>query len=77
MVFDSSHNYIFDAENRIVQVDNGVQYIYDAEGRRVGKPDGTVYVVTASGDVLDEFRGSSWVRSEISLGSHHIATLTK
>ena len=72
---DTLHSYVYDAENRILQVDGGVQYIYDAEGRRVGKSDGTVYVVDTSGAVLDEFNGTTWKRSEVNVG-RHLATVT-
>jgi RHS repeat-associated protein len=73
---DSSHAYLFDADNRIAQVDNGLSYIYDAEGRRVGKSNGTVYVVGLTGDVLDEIDSGTWMRSEISVGGRHLATAT-
>jgi RHS repeat-associated protein len=71
---DTSHNYLYDAENRTFQVDSGITYIYDAEGRRVGKSDGTVYVVTPSGNVLDELKNGQQVRSEIYAAGHHVAT---
>jgi len=71
---DTSHSYVFDAENRITQVDGGISYIYDAEGRRVGKTDGTVYVVTPTGEILDELKNGQQVRSEIYAAGHHIAT---
>ncbi len=34
---DTFHAYVYDAENRIANVDGAMSYIYDAEGRRVGK----------------------------------------
>ena len=78
VIGDTVHQYVYDAENQIETVtDAGVSYIYDAEGRRVGKPDGTVYVVTPSGDVLDQLNNGQWTRSEITLGGHHLATLTQ
>ncbi len=45
---DGSHNYLYDAENRIVSVDGGATtYVYDAEGRRFSKttPSNTVATV--------------------------------
>lgn len=76
MLSDTAHTYLYDAENRIVQVDNGISYLYDAEGRRVGKSDGTRYLVGLSGEVLDELNGSVWRRSEVYAGSRHLATVT-
>lgn len=73
---DTVHNYTYDAEGRIAQVSGGISYIYDAEGRRVGKSNGTVYVVGLAGQVMDEIDNGTWVRSEISAGGHHFATVT-
>lgn len=36
-----------------------------------------MYVVTPSGDVLDQLNNGNWTRSEITLGGHHLATLTQ
>ena len=71
-----NHHFVYDAENRIVSVDSGIGYIYDAEGRRVGKTNGTVYTVGTSGQVLDEVDGTAWKRSEVYVGSRHLATVT-
>lgn len=73
---DTNHAYVYDAENRISQVDGGVSYIYDAEGRRVGKSNGTVYVVGLSSNVIDEIDSGAWARSEVYAGSRHLATVT-
>jgi RHS repeat-associated protein len=73
---DTLHSYVYDSENRIVQVDQIASYIYDAEGRRVGKSDGTTYVVGLAGQVLDELDSGQWVRSEVYAGGHHLATVT-
>ena len=70
------HNFTYDAENRLVGVNAGIGYIYDAEGRRVGKTNGTVYTVGTSGQVLDEVDGTAWTRSEVYVGSKHLATVT-
>jgi RHS repeat-associated protein len=38
LLYDGSHHYVYDAENRIISVDSGATtYIYDAEDRRVAK----------------------------------------
>lgn len=73
---DTLHTYQYDNDNRILQVDGGLEYIYDAEGRRVGKPNGTVYVVGVGGNVLDEFDNGVWKRSEVDAGGKHLATVT-
>jgi len=43
MTHDSSHNYVYDAENRISQVDGAYTYTYDGDGNRVMKSTGTLY----------------------------------
>jgi YD repeat-containing protein len=38
MLSDGIHHYTYDAENRLISVDNGATtYTYDAQGRRVTK----------------------------------------
>ncbi len=75
VVNDGNHQYVFDAEDRILQVDGGIAYVYDAEGRRVGKTNGTVYVVGLAGKVLDELDNGQWARSEVYAGARHFATV--
>jgi RHS repeat-associated protein len=56
---DGVHNYTYDAENRITQVDGGgtAAYVYDADGRRVSKVAGSQkdYVYNSEGQVVSEW----------------------
>jgi RHS repeat-associated protein len=83
---DGAHAYIYDAENRIIQVDGTAGqcssatacYVYDAEGRRVRKTTGSVsvdYVYDLGGNVVSEISSSGgWNRGEVFAGAHHLAT---
>jgi RHS repeat-associated protein len=73
---DGYHQYQYDAESRLLSVDNSISYIYDAEGRRVGKTDGTRYVVGLGGQVIDALSGTTWTRTEVYAGGRHLATAT-
>jgi RHS repeat-associated protein len=62
---DGSHNYAYDAENRLTLVDGGTtaSYLYDAEGQRVTRNTSTVsvgYLRDARGDVLAETEDDIW-----------------
>ena len=56
LLFDGVHHYIYDAENRIISVDNGATtYTYDARGRRVAKTAGasvTDFIYDREGHVM-------------------------
>jgi RHS repeat-associated protein len=59
MIYDGTHSYTYDAENRLIKVDGGstATYAYDAEGNRVQKTVGstiTVYVFNPDGQVIHE-----------------------
>lgn len=71
---DGSHNYAYDAENRIVSVDGGgATYVYDADGRRVSK---TVSGVTT--DYVYDLGGHAIIEAgalkEIYAAGRHLAT---
>ena len=86
MIGDSSHSYIYDAENRVVQVDGtsgqcssaAACYVYNASRQRVTKTTsaGTVYYVyDIAGHQVAEFSSSgAWNRGEVYAGSKHLAT---
>jgi RHS repeat-associated protein len=60
--FDGAHSYQYDAENRMVSVDNGAtaRYYYDFRNRRVQKVTaGTVRYVWEGGKVLAEHDGTT------------------
>lgn len=83
---DGAHNYKYDAENRIIQVDSGTTaaYVYDAEGNRVQKTaaassDGDaagikIYLYDQSGHPIQEFTPALW-QGHIYAGSRHLATV--
>ncbi len=77
---DGSHSYTYDAENRLIKVDNGstATYVYDANGQRAQKTtsSGTVsYVYDLAGHQIAEFNSSGgWNRGEIYAGNRHLAS---
>ena len=77
---DGTHNYTYDAENRLTQVDAGATatYIYDADGRRVRKTAGISvadYLYDLSGHQIAEVNSSGgWIRGEVYAGGAHLAT---
>jgi RHS repeat-associated protein len=78
---DGNHSYVYDAENRIVQVDQGqtAKYIYDAQGQRVQKTSGGAvvaeYLHDLSGNTIVELNSSGvWTRAEIYAGGRYLAT---
>jgi RHS repeat-associated protein len=78
---DGNHAYTYDAENRIIQVDQGqtAVYAYDGDGQRIEKTvAGAVlaqYLHDLSGNTITELNASGvWDRSEIYAGAHHLAT---
>lgn len=78
MIYDGSHHYSYDAENRIVQVDSGstASYVYNENGRRVRKNTGsgfTEYFYGPNGSVHSEYNGSSWPVQYVYAGSELIA----
>jgi RHS repeat-associated protein len=61
LLFDGTHHYLYDAENRLISVDGNVSYAYDAEGNRVQKTVAgviTQYVYDPSGQVIHETDGN-------------------
>ena len=58
---DGLHSYAFDAENKIVKLDNVQAYVYDGEGKRVRKLVGenTRFVYGIGGELLAEYNGAS------------------
>lgn len=58
---DGTHSYQYDAENRVVNVDNGTtaSYAYDHNNRRVKKTVGTnvTHYVWEGGQVIAEYDG--------------------
>ncbi|MFY9531631.1 MAG: RHS repeat-associated core domain-containing protein [Candidatus Acidiferrales bacterium] len=73
LTHDASHSYIYDAENRLTQVDGGstATYIYDALGRRVRKVVGSTtidYVYDPGGHVvLDALPNGFWTTGYVYL----------
>jgi RHS repeat-associated protein len=86
---DGAHNYAYDAENRIIQVDAGATatYVYDADGHRVQKtstvgntsdPAGTwIYFYDQAGRWVQKFNspGNTFVQGNIYAGGRHVATV--
>jgi len=67
MIWDGTHTYTYDAENRIISMDGGAAtYTYDAEGHRARKMIGstyTDYVHDPGGEVISEYQnvcGGQW-----------------
>jgi RHS repeat-associated protein len=58
---DSPHAYTFDAENKIIKVDNVSAYVYDGEGQRVRKllGENLRFVYDMGGKQIAEFDGST------------------
>ena len=50
MLDDGFHDYLYDAENRIIKVDNGstAVYTYDAEGERVRKVAARLWITSTT-----------------------------
>jgi len=76
---DGTHTYAYDAENRLISVDNGntASYVYDAEGRRVQKTATAQveYVYDLNGNTVTELSSAgAWNRGEIFANGQHIAT---
>lgn len=88
LLADDSHDYVYDAENRIACVDpvtprtcadgSAASYVYDAEGRRVRKTTGSTsvdYLYDLAGHVISEMNSSGgWNRGEVYAGGQHLAT---
>jgi RHS repeat-associated protein len=81
VIGDGSHTYTYDAENRMVAVDNGntASYFYDAESRRVqattsgGSQD---FLFDLQGKAITAIRGSdgAWLRGEVWSPLGYLAT---
>ena len=83
---DGSHNYFYDAENRIIQVDGTLGtcssatacYIYNALGRRVRKTTGSTsvdYLYDLGGQEITELSSAgAWNRGEVYAAGRHLAT---
>jgi RHS repeat-associated protein len=77
---DGNHSYTYDAENRIIQVDNGetAVYVYDADGQRVQKTTGSLvaqYLLDLNGNTVTELSSSGvWTRGEVYADGRHLAT---
>lgn len=64
---DGTHNYTYDAENKIAKVDNVNAYVYDGEGQRVRKllGENLRFVYGTTSDLIMEFSGSTgWLTKE-------------
>jgi RHS repeat-associated protein len=80
---DGSHQYTYDAENRLIKVDNGATatYTYDADGNRVqkvsatgngGDPAGTwQFLYDQSGRMVQRDNGTFW-QGNIFVGGRHL-----
>jgi RHS repeat-associated protein len=80
---DGNHSYTYDAENRILKVDNGTTatYAYDPDGNRVqktqatgsgGDPAGTwQFLYDQSGRMIQRFNGTLW-QGNIFVGGRHL-----
>jgi RHS repeat-associated protein len=65
MTYDGTHSYMYDAENRIVQVDGGstASYVYNENGKRARRSTGsgfTEYYYAPDGSIQVEYNGTSW-----------------
>ena len=83
LLYDGSHHYAYDAENRIENVDSGAaaSYSYNGDGRRVVKTDSTgtfYYLYDLVGRQVAEINSSNGtlIRAEIYAGTRHLATYT-
>lgn len=84
VVSDGVHSYAYDAENRLIKVDNGntARYEYDAFGRRTRKSTsagGTHYVFDQAGHPIatrDDFTGL-WMSAEVYAEQRHLATYAR
>jgi len=80
LLSDGQHSYVYDAENRIIQVDGGqtASYVYDGDGNRIQKVSGTgtaAYLYDLGGHVIAEVNGAGvWTRGEVYVGGQHVAT---
>jgi len=79
LLSDGTHNYAYDAENRIKQVDAGstATYIYDANGRRVRKTTASSvdFLYDLGGHEVTEVSSTGvWNRGEVYAGARHVAT---
>jgi len=86
---DGLHNYTYDAENRLIQVDGGntATYVYDADGHRVQKtsatgnysdPAGTwIFFYDQSGRWVQKFNspGNTFVQGHIFAAGRHLASV--
>ena len=73
---DGSHSYVYDPENRLVQVDSNVTYVYDENGQRARKNNGsafTEYFYGLNGEVVSEYNGSIIYREYVYAGNRLIA----
>jgi RHS repeat-associated protein len=78
MIYDGTHWYTYDAENRMTQVDSGTtaSYAYMPEGRRTTKISGGSthdYVYDLSNNVIAEMTSSGWQVGNVYLGGQMIA----
>jgi len=84
LINDGAHTYTYDAENRLIQVDNGAsaRYDYDAFGRRTRKSTNaaaTHYVFDQTSRPVaakDDFTGL-WLSAEVYAGERHLATYAR
>ncbi len=88
MLSDGTHTYTYDAENRLISVDNGTTatYLYDADGHRIHRSGYTVdtcdssgkrdYIYDLSGRAFVEntFSGGTGCKAEVYAGGRHLAT---
>src|SRR6266481_2074032 len=83
LLSDGTHSYTYDAENRLIKVDNGTTatYTYDADGNRVQKVSSTgsggefagtwQFLYDQSGRMVQRFNGTLW-QGNIYVGGRHL-----
>jgi YD repeat-containing protein len=82
IINDGLHTYTYDAENRLIKVDNGsvATYSYDAFGHRVAtNVVGTAreFIFDANGHMIGMMRSATprtWDRGELYAGGWHVAS---
>jgi len=75
LTMDPFHSYTYDAENRLVSIDNGsaISYVYDAFDRRV-RAGASDYIFDLNGHATYEVSSGIWSRGEVWAANWHLAT---